>query len=82
MELGAAATVILASQLGIPVSTTQSISGATVAVGICNGTAHAINWRMVLWIIFGWVITLPCAGTIAGCLYGLIINAPRFGYNG
>ncbi|KAG9050284.1 Na+/Pi symporter [Tulasnella sp. UAMH 9824] len=82
MELGAATTVVLASQLGLPVSTTQSIFGATVAVGICNGDLSTINWRMCLWVIFGWILTVPCAGTIAGCLFGIIINAPRFGFAG
>jgi sodium-dependent phosphate transporter len=37
MELGAAITVITASFLGLPVSTTHCITGATVAVGLCNG---------------------------------------------
>lgn len=82
MELGAATTVVLASQLGLPVSTTQSIFGATVAVGICNGDVNTINWRMLVWVIFGWMLTVPCAATIAGCLFGLVINTPRFGYSG
>ncbi|KIO18343.1 hypothetical protein M407DRAFT_225889 [Tulasnella calospora MUT 4182] len=81
MELGAATTVILASQLGLPVSTTQSIFGATVAVGICNGNLSTVNWKMCLWVLFGWILTVPCAGVIAGCLFGLVINAPRFGFS-
>lgn len=78
MELGAAITVILASWFAIPVSTTQCITGATVAVGFCAGTWRSINWRMVAWIYFGWFITLPMAGIIAGCIMGIIINAPRW----
>ncbi|KEY70373.1 hypothetical protein S7711_08959 [Stachybotrys chartarum IBT 7711] len=81
MELGAVATVILATQLSLPVSTTQCITGATVGVGLCSGTWRSINWRMVAWIYMGWIITLPCAGLISGCLAGIIINAPRWGYN-
>jgi phosphate/sulfate permease len=79
MELGAALTVVLATRLSLPISTTQCISGATVAVGICTGNIKAINWRMVAWIYFGWIITLPITGVVAGCLMGIIINAPRFG---
>lgn len=82
MELGAAITVILASWFAIPVSTTQCITGATVAVGFCAGTWRSINWRMVAWIYFGWFITLPVAGIISGCIMGIIINAPRWGYPG
>ncbi|KAK7430657.1 Na+/Pi symporter [Neonectria magnoliae] len=82
MELGSAITVILATRLKLPVSTTQCITGATVGVGLCSGTWRSINWRMVAWIYMGWIITLPVAGIISGCLCGIIINAPRWGYEG
>lgn len=77
MELGAAITVILASQYGIPVSTTMCITGATLGVALCNGDIRAFNWRSLAWILFGWIMTVPVVGTLAGCLIGIIINAPR-----
>ncbi|GAA5913923.1 Pho89p [Sporobolomyces salmoneus] len=77
MELGAAITVILASQYGLPVSTTMCITGATVGVGLCNGDLKSINFRAIGWIFLGWVITVPVVATVAGCLLGIIINAPR-----
>lgn len=79
MELGSAITVILATRLKLPVSTTQCITGATVGVGLCSGTWRTVNWRMVAWIYLGWIITLPITGIISGCLMGIIINAPRWG---
>jgi solute carrier family 20 (sodium-dependent phosphate transporter) len=79
MELGSVITVIMATQLKLPISTTQCITGAVVGVGFCNGDWRAINWRMVAWIYLGWIITLPCAGIMSGCLMGIIINAPRWG---
>ncbi|KAH7346637.1 phosphate-repressible phosphate permease-like protein [Rhexocercosporidium sp. MPI-PUGE-AT-0058] len=79
MELGSACTVVMATRLALPVSTTQCIVGATVGVGLCNGELKSINWRMVLWIYGGWIITLPCTGIISGCLMGIIINAPQWG---
>lgn len=82
MELGAATTVVIASRLSLPISTTQCLVGSTVAVSLCNGTVKGTNWRVVAWIMFGWVVTVPAAGLIAGCLMGIIINAPRFGYSG
>ncbi|KAK4185638.1 putative phosphate-repressible phosphate permease [Podospora australis] len=82
MELGSAITVILATRLKLPVSTTQCITGATVGVGLCSGTWRTVNWRMVGWIYAGWIITLPATGIISGCLMGIIINAPRWGYSG
>jgi sodium-dependent phosphate transporter len=79
MELGAATTIIMATKLALPVSTTQCIAGATVGVGLCNGTWRSINWRMIAWIYMGWLVTLPCAGIISGCLMGIVLNAPRWG---
>lgn len=78
-ELGSTITIIIATRFGLPISTTQCITGATVGVGLCNGDWKSINWRMVAWIYFGWIVTVPCAGIISGCLMGLIINAPRWG---
>ncbi|GJP47291.1 hypothetical protein CLOM_g6511 [Closterium sp. NIES-68] len=78
MELGAALAVITASFLALPVSTTQCIVGATVAVGLCNCNWRAINWGMVAIAGFGWVVTLPVAGTAAGLLYALLTRGPSF----
>ncbi|CAI7766908.1 unnamed protein product [Closterium sp. NIES-53] len=78
MELGAALAVLTASFLALPVSTTQCIVGATVAVGLCNGKWRAINWGMVVIAGFGWVITLPVAGTAAGLLYAVLTRGPSF----
>lgn len=77
MELGAALTVITASFLGLPVSTTHCITGATVGVGLCNGEFHAVNWKIVSWAAFSWVITLPVAGGIAGLLFKLLVSSPH-----
>lgn len=62
MELGSAITVVMATRLALPISTTQCISGATVGVGLCNGTWRSINWRMVAWIYFGEFVELSFFG--------------------
>lgn len=79
MELGAALTVVIATRLALPISTTQCITGATVGVGLCSGTYKAINWRMIAWIYFGWFITLPVSGFLSGAIMSLIIRSPRWG---
>jgi sodium-dependent phosphate transporter len=79
MELGAAITTVFATQLSLPISTTQCIVGAVVFVGLCNGDVKAVNWRMVAWCYAGWIFTLPCAGLIAGITMGIISNAPQLG---
>ncbi|KAH6977174.1 phosphate transporter [Ilyonectria sp. MPI-CAGE-AT-0026] len=78
MELGSVITIILATRLKLPVSTTQCITGAIVGVGLCNGDWRSINWRMVGWIYMGWFITVPVAGLIAGCLMGFVTYAPHW----
>ncbi|KIX09906.1 uncharacterized protein Z518_00987 [Rhinocladiella mackenziei CBS 650.93] len=78
MELGSAITVLIATKLALPVSTTQCIAGAAIGVGLANGDWRCINLRLVAWIYFGWFITVPVTGLIAGCLMGLILNAPRW----
>ncbi|KAL6451935.1 PHO89 Phosphate permease PHO89 [Candida maltosa Xu316] len=79
IELGAAVTTVMATQLKIPVSTTQCAVGATVFVGLCNREWKSVNWRMVTWCYLGWIFTLPCAGLIAGLLNGIILYAPSKG---
>lgn len=79
IELAAAVTTVMATQLAIPTSTTQIAVGGIVAVGLCNKDMKSVNWRMVAWCYSGWFLTLPIAGLIAGILNGIILNAPRFG---
>jgi sodium-dependent phosphate transporter len=79
IELGAAVTVVMATQLAIPISTTQCAVGATVFVGLCNKDLKSVNWRIVAFCYLGWLVTLPCAGLVAGILNGIILNAPRKG---
>jgi sodium-dependent phosphate transporter len=78
MELGAAITVLLASRLALPVSTTQCLTGATVGVALMNYDLKAVNWRQMLYIFMGWILTLPTAGLIAGLLCGMALNTPHF----
>ncbi|KAL8967527.1 MAG: hypothetical protein Q9183_002875 [Haloplaca sp. 2 TL-2023] len=77
-ELGAAITVLLASRLGLPVSTTQCLTGAVVGVALMNFDVRAVSWRQVLKIFSGWVLTLPSAGLIAGVTMVMALNTPHF----
>lgn len=79
MEMGAALTVLIFSQYSLPVSTSMCITGATVGVGLCNGTIKAVNWQRVGLLVFSWIMTIPIAGTIGGLAMGIILNAPHFG---
>ncbi|TLD31244.1 hypothetical protein PspLS_01856 [Pyricularia sp. CBS 133598] len=76
MELGAAITVLMASRLGLPVSTTQCLLGAVCGVAMMNFDAGAVNWKQMGYIFSGWVLTLPSAGFIAGALLAMALNSP------
>ena len=78
VELGAAITVLLASRLALPVSTTQCLAGSTMGVALMNYDLGAVNWRQLAFIFLGWVLTLPAAGLIAGLLCVMAVNAPGF----
>lgn len=78
MELGAAITVLLASRLGLPVSTTQTITGAVLGVSLMNLDLGATNWRQVAFIFLGWVLTLPVVALMSGLLTAMALNVPQF----
>jgi inorganic phosphate transporter, PiT family len=63
-ETGGAITLFLASNFGIPVSTTHTITGAIIGVGAAQ-RASAVRWGVAGNIVLAWVITIPAAGTIA-----------------
>jgi PiT family inorganic phosphate transporter len=64
-----AATIIMgAAQLGMPVSTTHVITSAIMGVGTSD-RVNAVRWGVVRNIATAWVLTIPCAGVIAGCAY-------------
>lgn len=69
-ELAAAAVVMLASVLGLPVSSTHILIGAVLGVGIVN---RAANWRLMKPIAMAWVITLPAAAAVSA-LCVLVLN--------
>ncbi|HQN50134.1 MAG TPA: inorganic phosphate transporter [Phenylobacterium sp.] len=68
-ETGGAITLFLATHLGVPVSTTHTITGAIVGVGAARRTS-AVRWGVAGGIVWAWIITLPMAGLIgAGCYF-------------
>lgn len=72
-ELAAATTVVIASGTGLPISTTQTLVGAVLGVGMARGIA-ALNLGVVRNIVVSWVVTLP-AGAIMSIVFFFIIKA-------
>ena len=63
-ELGAATTVVFASATGLPISTTHTLVGAVLGVGLARGIG-ALNLRVVSTIFMSWLITLPAGAGLA-----------------
>lgn len=63
-ELGAATTIVLASGTGIPISTTHTLVGAILGVGLARGIS-AIDLSVVGRIFLSWIITIPIGGILA-----------------
>jgi PiT family inorganic phosphate transporter len=78
-ELAAASTVVIASGTGIPISTTHTLVGAVLGVGIARGIG-AINLRVVRNIMLSWIVTLPAGGILAILFFflfkGMFYNGP------
>ncbi|MGX9461366.1 inorganic phosphate transporter [Shewanella sp. A14] len=72
-ELAAASTVVIASGTGLPISTTQTLVGAVLGVGMARGIA-AINIGVVRNIVVSWVVTLP-AGAALSIVFFFIIKS-------
>ena len=70
-ELSAATVVLMASLLGIPVSSTHILIGSVLGIGVVN---RQTNWGLMRPIGLAWVITLPAAATLSGILFIVLRN--------
>jgi len=69
-ETGGAITLFLASALGIPVSTTHTITGAIVGVGSTGGFRN-VQWNTASAIVWAWILTIPCSAAMAALAWWL-----------
>jgi PiT family inorganic phosphate transporter len=69
-ETGGALTLFLATLIGVPVSTTHTITGAIVGVGSVQ-RASAVRWGVAGGIVWAWVLTIPASALVAAVAYGL-----------
>jgi len=70
-EFGGALTLFLASTLGVPVSTTHTITGAIVGVGAARRLS-AVRWNVASSIVYAWVITMPASAVVAAVTWWLV----------
>jgi PiT family inorganic phosphate transporter len=70
-ETGAAISVLIATQTGVPVSTTHAITGAIVGVGATRRLS-AVRWGVAGQIVWAWILTIPMAFAIGAATYALL----------
>jgi PiT family inorganic phosphate transporter len=71
-ETASAITLFLATWLGIPVSTTHTITGAIVGVGSLNRVS-AVRWGVARNIVWAWILTIPAAGLVAAAVWYILV---------
>ena len=72
-ETAAACSLYLATYLGIPVSTTHTITGAIVGVGATRRLS-AVRWGVAGRIVWAWILTMPAAATMAAVTYAITVS--------
>jgi PiT family inorganic phosphate transporter len=67
-EFGAATTVLVCSKLGLPISTTHTLIGAVIGVGLARGMG-ALNTKVLKDVMLSWILTIPIAAILAGGIF-------------
>jgi len=70
-ETGGAISLFLATKLGVPVSTTHTITGAIVGVGATQRFS-AVRWGVAGRIVYAWILTIPMAAAIGALAFGIL----------
>lgn len=71
-ETGAALTIFAATELGIPVSTTHTVTGSIAGVGL-DGGVYGTHWNVVKYIFLSWLFTIPSAALIAAAFMFIML---------
>ncbi|PXF42572.1 Sodium-dependent phosphate transporter 1 [Gracilariopsis chorda] len=77
IEIGAAITVLIASSVGLPVSTTHCQVGATMGVGLVEFKSSTVNWKQFFFICVGWVFTVVLTAVTAAAIYAALVYTPQ-----
>jgi PiT family inorganic phosphate transporter len=70
-ETGGGLIILFASQWGIPVSTTHTITGSIVGVGSTNRFS-AVRWGLAGRIVWAWILTIPASALVAALSYWIL----------
>lgn len=72
-EASGAITLILTAIVGVPVSTTHTITGSIIGTGLTRGVKR-VKWLTAKNIVWAWVLTIPCVIVVSGLIYLMMVN--------
>jgi PiT family inorganic phosphate transporter len=70
-ETAGAVTLYLTEHMGVPVSTTHTITGSIIGVGITKRIS-AVRWGVTINLLWAWILTIPVSALIAGIMYYIL----------
>ena len=70
-ETAGAVTLLITEQFGIPVSTTHTLTGSIIGVGLSKRIS-AVRWGVTINLIWAWIITIPISAVIAGVVFAVV----------
>jgi inorganic phosphate transporter, PiT family len=70
-EIATAATILLASSIGLPVSTSHALVGGVVGIGLIS-QGQKVSWQTIRSVILAWVVTIPAAAILGGVIFSLL----------
>ena len=76
-ELATALTVSFASKYGLPISSTQCITGGVIGISLCDYNLKDINWKIIGKIFLSWVFTMIITGGISAGIFAQGIYSPN-----
>lgn len=71
-ETGGALTLYLATNLGVPVSTTHTIAGAIIGVGTIAAHPRNIHWNIAAQVVWAWILTIPAAALVGAAVFACL----------
>ena len=76
-ELATASTILIASRIGLPVSTSHALVGSVIGIGLASRNQD-VKWETIQSVALAWVVTLPVAGLLGAGIFSLLQLLPQF----
>lgn len=72
-EISTATTILLASRIGLPVSTSHALVGSVIGIGLIS-TNQKVQWSTIKSVVLAWVVTLPIAAILSAVIFAILIK--------